>query len=399
MIDTGSAGPLTGLKVVEFTGIGPGPHVAMLLADMGAEVVRIERAGTQVLNPVVERGRHRVAVDLKTEEGKSFCREALRHADVLVEGYRPGVMERLGLGPEVLLADNPRLIFARMTGWGQEGPLAKAAGHDINYIAITGALAAVGRAGETATPPQNLVGDFGGGSLYCALGILAALYERERSGQGQVVDAAIVDGATSLMSFFFGARHAPHLSTKRGKGMLGGVAHFYRCYECADGREISVGAIEPQFYAELLDKAEAPEELRQGQMDPANWDDYTGRLAARLLIPAAWTSRLLLLVGESGGHERGGHVGAAARKGHCVPGGRAPADAAEEAGDHEAARATEAARPYRPRFSAREYPSTHVLHPRLLRALRLRGAPRGHPRDRRHRVLVHGQVRRDRRRR
>ncbi|MBU1253021.1 MAG: CoA transferase, partial [Alphaproteobacteria bacterium] len=147
MIDTGSAGPLTGLKVVEFTGIGPGPHVAMLLADMGAEVVRIERAGTQVLNPVVERGRHRVAVDLKIEEGKSFCREALRHADVLVEGYRPGVMERLGLGPEVLLADNPRLIFARMTGWGQEGPLAKAAGHDINYIAITGALAAVGRAG------------------------------------------------------------------------------------------------------------------------------------------------------------------------------------------------------------------------------------------------------------
>ena len=294
MVDTGSTGPLTGLKVVEFTGIGPGPHVAMLLADMGAEVVRVERAGTQVLNPVVERGRHRVAVDLKTEDGQSFCREALRHADVLVEGYRPGVMERLGLGPNVLLKDNPRLIFARMTGWGQEGPLAKAAGHDINYIAITGALAAVGRAGETATPPQNLVGDFGGGSLYCALGILAALYERERSGQGQVVDAAIVDGATSLMSFFFGARHAPHLSTERGKGMLGGAAHFYRCYECADGREISVGAIEPQFYAELLDRAEAPEELRQGQMDPANWDDYTGRLAAlfKTRTAADWTELL-----------------------------------------------------------------------------------------------------------
>lgn len=273
-------GPLSGLRVVEFVGIGPGPHVAMLLADLGAEVVRIERQGGQISNPVVERARHRVAVDVKSDEGKAFCLEALAHADVLIEGFRPGVMERLGLGPDDLLAHNPRLIYARMTGWGQDGPLAHAAGHDINYIAITGALSAVGKASETATPPQNLVGDFGGGSMYCAFGILAALYERASSGKGQVVDAAIVDGATSLMSFFFGVRDRPYLTTERGQGMLSGGAHFYRCYECADGREISIGAIEPQFYAELLERANAPAELREGQMDPRNWQDYTGKLAA-----------------------------------------------------------------------------------------------------------------------
>ena len=273
-------GPLTGLKVVEFTGIGPGPHVAMLLADMGAEVVRIEREGAQIGNPVVERARHRVACDLKSDEGRDFVHHALRNADVLIEGFRPGVMERLGLGPDAVHADNPRLVYARMTGWGQDGPLAQAAGHDINYIAITGALAAVGRRGELPIPPQNLVGDFGGGSMYCALGILAALFERETSGKGQVVDAAIVDGATSLMSFFSGVQHVPFLSAERGKGMLGGAAHFYRCYECADGSAISVGAIEPQFYAELLDRMDAPEDLREGQMNPAEWDEKAEAFAA-----------------------------------------------------------------------------------------------------------------------
>ncbi|ASJ92376.1 CaiB/BaiF CoA transferase family protein [Porphyrobacter sp. CACIAM 03H1] len=273
-------GPLAGLRVLEFAGIGPGPHVAMLLADLGAEVVRIDRPGSVSTNPVVDRARHRLALDLKSEEGKAQVRAAAASADVLIEGFRPGVMERLGLGPDDLLMTNPRLVYARMTGWGQEGPLAQAAGHDINYIAITGALAAVGRAGETATPPQNLVGDFGGGSMYCAFGIMAALYERERSGKGQVVDAAIVDGATSLMSFFFGVRHLPHLSTERGKGMLGGAAHFYRCFTCADGKEISLGSIEPQFYAELLQRAGAPQELAQGQMNPANWDDHAEKLAA-----------------------------------------------------------------------------------------------------------------------
>ena len=277
---TQSNGPLTGLKVVEFTGIGPGPHVAMLLADLGAEVVRIEREGTQVGNPVVERARHRVAVNVKSDEGREFCRNAAGKADVLIEGFRPGVMERLGLGPDELLELNPRLVYARMTGWGQEGPLAQAAGHDLNYIAITGALDAIGNKGEVPIPPQNLVGDFGGGSMYCAFGILAALYERERSGKGQVVDAAIVDGVTSLMSFFFGQPPSALRTTERGTGLLGGGAHFYHCYACSDGKEISVGAIEPQFYAELLERSNAPAELREGQMNPGNWDDYKAKLAA-----------------------------------------------------------------------------------------------------------------------
>lgn len=289
-----ASGPLKGLKVMEFAGIGPGPHVAMLLADLGAEVVRIERPGSTVANPVVERARHRVAVDIKSDEGKRFCHDAAASADVLIEGFRPGVMERLGLGPDELLALNDRLVYARMTGWGQDGPLSSAAGHDINYIALTGALSAVGRAGETAIPPQNLVGDFGGGSMYCAFGIMAALFERERSGRGQVVDAAIVDGVTSLMSFFAGAGGRPFLSTERGKGMLGGAAHFYRCFECADGKEVSVGAIEPQFYAELLEKAGAPPELADGQMNPANWDEYAEKLAElfKTKTRAEWTELL-----------------------------------------------------------------------------------------------------------
>lgn len=274
------AGPLSGLKVVEFSGIGPGPHVGMLLADLGAQVVRIERPGTQSSNPVVERARHRAEVDLKAPEGRTFCLEAASKADVLLEGFRPGVMERLGLGPDELLSLNSRLIYARMTGWGQDGPLAQAAGHDINYIALTGALASVGKSGDVPVPPQNLVGDFGGGSMYCAFGIMAALYERERSGKGQVVDAAIVDGATSLMSFFFGMRGRPFLTTQRGEGMLGGAAHFYRCFQCADGKEISLGAIEPQFYAEFLAKAGAPAELAEGQMDAGQWDANTEKLEA-----------------------------------------------------------------------------------------------------------------------
>jgi alpha-methylacyl-CoA racemase len=288
-----SHGPLTGLKVVEFSGIGPGPHVAMLLADLGAQVVTIARPGSGVSNPVVERARHRAEVDMKSPEGLAFAKDACSKADVVLEGFRPGVMERLGLGPDVLLDANPRLIFARMTGWGQDGPLSAAAGHDINYIAITGALSAVGKAGETAVPPQNLVGDFGGGSMYCAFGILAALYERERSGKGQVVDAAIVDGATSLMSFFFGVRGRPFITTERGKGMLGGAAHFYRCFECADGREISLGSIEPQFYAELIAKTGA-HDLAEGQMNPANWDDYTEKMAAlfKTKTQAEWVDLL-----------------------------------------------------------------------------------------------------------
>ncbi len=280
MTTASNNGPLTGLKVVEFAGIGPGPHVAMMLADLGAEVVKIEREGAAVVNPVVERARHRVGVDVKSEQGRAFCIDAASKADVLIEGFRPGVMERLGLGPDVLLAANPRLIYARMTGWGQDGPLAQAAGHDLNYIAVTGALDAIGTKGNVPVPPQNLVGDFGGGSMFCAMGILAALYERERSGKGQVVDAAIVDGVTSLMSFFYGQPASALRSTMRGTGLLGGAAHFYRCYTCKDGKEISLGAIEPQFYAEFLERADAPASLREGQMDIGNWDDYADQLAA-----------------------------------------------------------------------------------------------------------------------
>ena len=289
-----AAGPLVGLKVIEFAGIGPGPHVAMLLADLGAEVVRIDRPGAMSLNPVVERARHRVTVDLKSDEGKAFCRDAAAKADVLIEGLRPGVMERLGLGPEELLEANPRLVYARMTGWGQDGPLAKAAGHDLNYIAITGALDAIGKPGEPPIPPQNLVGDFGGGSMYCAFGIMAALYEREKSGKGQVVDAAIVDGVTSLMSFFFGQPKGAIRTTERGKGLLGGGAHFYQCYECADGKEISLGSIEPQFYAELVARAGLPEDVATTQMDPSKWQENKAKLAAlfKTKTQAEWNELL-----------------------------------------------------------------------------------------------------------
>ena len=289
-----AAGPLVGLKVIEFAGIGPGPHVAMLLADLGAEVVRIDRPGAMRLNPVVERARHRVTVDLKSDEGKAFCRDAAAKADVLIEGLRPGVMERLGLGPEELLEANPRLVYARMTGWGQDGPLAKAAGHDLNYIAITGALDAIGKPGEPPIPPQNLVGDFGGGSMYCAFGIMAALYEREKSGKGQVVDAAIVDGVTSLMSFFFGQPKGAIRTTERGKGLLGGGAHFYQCYECADGKEISLGSIEPQFYAELVARAGLPEDVATTQMDPSKWQENKAKLAAlfKTKTQAEWNELL-----------------------------------------------------------------------------------------------------------
>ncbi|WP_228242169.1 CaiB/BaiF CoA-transferase family protein [Porphyrobacter sp. GA68] len=279
MSDQDNRGPLSGVRVLEFAGIGPGPHCAMLLADMGAQVVRIEREGTAVLNPVVERARHRVALDIRSEEGRATARKAALAADVLLEGFRPGVMERNGLGPDELCAANPRLIYARMTGWGQDGPLAQAAGHDINYIGLAGALASFGEAGAPPGPPQNLVGDFGGGSLYCALGIVAALFERERSGRGQVIDAAIIDGVTSLMSFFAGVRGNPLLSARQGEGMLSGAAHFYRSYACADGKHISVGPIEPQFYAELLERTGLAAELGEGQLNPANWPGHAEQLA------------------------------------------------------------------------------------------------------------------------
>ncbi len=283
--EQGRAGPLGGVRVVEFAGIGPGPHAAMLLSDLGAEVLRIDRPGGEAMpNPVVGRGRHRLALDLRADAGREAALEACDRADVLIEGFRPGVMERLGLGPDALLARNGRLVYGRMTGWGQEGPLAQSAGHDINYIALTGALAAITDGRGAPVPPLNLVGDFGGGSMFLAFGIVAALLERERSGRGQVVDAAIVDGTASLMAMFAGMLPAGAISLDPQRNMLGGAAPFYRCYACADGGHVSVGALEPQFFAELMARTGAPaDELTPGRHDPRTWPERTEALAALFL--------------------------------------------------------------------------------------------------------------------
>lgn len=286
------AGPLSGLRVIEFASIGPGPHCAMLLSDLGAEVLRIERKGGNGWpNPVVDRGRASKVIDIRTDEGKSFCLDAADQADVVIEGFRPGVMERLGLGPEILLKRNPRLVYGRMTGWGQEGPLASTAGHDINYIALTGALAAIGKPGEPATIPLNLVGDFGGGSMFLAFGIMAALWERERSGEGQIVDTAIIDGVASLMTMFAGLLPSGHISLEREKNILGGAAPYYRSYMCSDGKEISVGALEPQFFAELLEKL-GLEAYLPDQNNRQRWPDLAEALERtfRSESQAHWTA-------------------------------------------------------------------------------------------------------------
>ena len=258
-----ASGPLTGVRVLEFAGLGPPQHAATLLADMGADVVRIERTRglPRVATSTLSRGRTSIEFDLKDPADIARCWAAIRAADVLIEGYRPGVMERLGFGPEAALKENPRLIYGRMTGWGQSGPLSMTAGHDINYIAITGALAGMGTPGEAPPPPMNLVGDFGGGSLYLVMGVAAALYERERSGQGQVIDAAIVDGVASMMVPYCGLLKADPRFAHRENLPLGGVAAHYRCYECADGRYFSVGPLEPQFHAELLERLDLPRTL------------------------------------------------------------------------------------------------------------------------------------------
>ena len=276
------SGPLSGIKVVEFTGIGPGPFAGMLLADMGADVVRIDRpeAAKTVAADIPSRGKRSVALNLKDAEARETALRLCEKADVLIEGFRPGVMERLGLGPEMMLARNPRLVFGRMTGWGQFGPLAQAAGHDINYIALTGALAAIGEAGQRPVPPLNLVGDFGGGTMYLIMGLLAALVERDRSGQGQVIDCAMTDGASSLMSMFY-ARSAKGLwKLERGANLIDGGAHFYGTYACADGKYISIGAIEPQFYSELRRLAGLEHKSFDAQHDQKEWPAFTQSFAA-----------------------------------------------------------------------------------------------------------------------
>ncbi len=281
------AGPLSGIKVLELQGIGPGPFCAMVLSDFGADVVRIDRAqnvagGDPAAPPadVLARGRRSIGVDLKSPDGVEVVLSLVERADVLVEGFRPGVMERLGLGPDVCLGRNPRLVYGRMTGWGQEGPFARAAGHDINYIALAGALEPIGRAGEAPVPPLNLVGDFGGGGMLLALGICAALAERGTSGKGQVVDAAMVDGAALLMSFVFGMKAMGLWSPERGQNMLDTGAHFYDVYETADGKWVSVGSIESQFYAELLRLTGLEGEELPGQFDKAHWPELKQRLAS-----------------------------------------------------------------------------------------------------------------------
>jgi len=276
------SGPLSGIKVVEFAGIGPGPFCGMLLADMGAEVVRIDRKGTRGGSKfdIASRGKRSIALDLKKPEAVETALKLIEKADILQEGFRPGVMERLGLGPEVCLARNPKLVYGRMTGWGQTGPLAPTAGHDINYISLTGALHAIGRPGEKPVPPLNLVGDFGGGALYLAMGMLAALVEANRTGKGQVVDAAMTDGATSLMAMFYGFTASGMWQEPHGTNMLDGGAHFYDTYETKDGKWISIGSIEPQFYAILREKAGLTDAIWDAQMDRAKWPELKAKIEA-----------------------------------------------------------------------------------------------------------------------
>lgn len=280
-------GPLQGITVLEIAGIGPGPFCAMLLADMGADVIRVDRAG-QVMGgdpesppaDVLNRGRRSIGLDLKNPEGVEALLSLVEQADILMEGFRPGVTERLGIGPDECLARNPKLVYGRMTGWGQEGPYAQAAGHDINYIALAGALDPIGRRGEAPVPPLNLVGDFGGGGMFLAFGMVCALLEAQRSGQGQVVDAAMVDGSAILTTMFHAFRAMGIWNDERGTNLLDTGAHFYDVYETSDGKYVSIGSIEPQFYAELLtlsglgDDPELPH-----QHDREQWPALKDRLA------------------------------------------------------------------------------------------------------------------------
>ena len=275
------AGPLQGLRVIEMAGLGPAPFCAMLFADMGAEVVRIARPGTpHDPHNILARGRGTLCIDLRAAGAARQVLDIVSNADVLIEGFRPGVMERLGLGPTECHARNPRLVYGRMTGWGQHGPLAKAAGHDINYIAITGALHAIGRSGEPPVPPLNYVGDFGGGAMLLAFGVLSALYESRHSGHGQVIDAAMTDGAALMSAMMYGFKSAGQWNNQRGENMLDGGAHFYDTYACADGKYVAVGAIEPQFYALLRECCGiADDPAFDAQMDTARWPLLTLRMA------------------------------------------------------------------------------------------------------------------------
>jgi len=273
-------GPLQGYKIIELAGIGPGPFCGMMLSDMGAEVIRIDRISDNPRRPkdVLNRNRRSIAVDLKNPEGVELVLTLCENADAIFEGFRPGVTERLGLGPKDCMARNEKLVYGRMTGWGQDGPLSKAAGHDINYIGLSGALHGIGTAGKKPVPPLNLVGDFGGGGMFLAFGLVCALLEAKGSGEGQVVDAAMVDGSALLMSMFFSFAAAGHFTDQRGTQMLDGGAHFYDTYETQDGLYICIGSIEPQFYAELIQRAGLDTSVFAPQMDVSKWEDLKAEL-------------------------------------------------------------------------------------------------------------------------
>ena len=269
-------GPLKGIKIIEMAGIGPGPFCGMVLADLGAEVIRVDRAsakGTGSRQEASNRGKKSIAVDLKSKEGVEIVLKLVQEADAIFEGFRPGVMERLGLGPEECMELNEALVYGRMTGWGQDGPLANAAGHDINYISLSGALAAIGRPGSPPVPPLNLIGDFGGGGMLLALGLVSALLESKQSGKGQVVDAAMTDGSALLMTMIYTMQSSGFWKDSMGSNMLDGGAHFYDTYECSDGKFISLGSIEPQFYKLLCDLAGFDNNLSSDQMSRDGWPE------------------------------------------------------------------------------------------------------------------------------
>ena len=279
-------GPLKDIKIIEMAGIGPAPFCGMILADMGAEVISVDRitsAGRGSSADIASRGKKSIAIDIRKEEGQEIIKKLISNADVLIEGFRPGVMEKNNLGPDDLLKINPKLIFGRMTGWGQSGPLANAAGHDINYIALSGVLGAIGKKDSPPPPPLNLIGDFGGGGMLLALGVCAALNTVNKEGKGQVIDAAMTEGSALLMSMMYGMLNSGIWTDNRDSNLLDGAAHFYGCYECKDGKYVSIGSIEPQFYSLLKEKMKIDEQIFDNQMDKESWPVLRKNLETRFM--------------------------------------------------------------------------------------------------------------------
>ena len=280
-------GPLKNIKVLEFSGIGPGPYCGMLLADMGADVIRLSRKGNEGLEnkyDIHNRSKRSITADLKNKDTVNEILKLIDQVDVVFEGFRPGVMEKLGLGPDVCLKRNPKLVYGRMTGWGQDGPMSKLAGHDINYISLSGALNSIGRKDSNPIPPLNLIGDYGGGGMHLAFGIVSGLIHSLKTGEGQVVDSAMVDGSLSLMSFFYSLKEMGHWEDKRESNLLDGFAHFYDTYECLDNKFIAVGSIEPQFYSELLEKLEIDDEQFKDQHNKELWLELKEKMAAKIKL-------------------------------------------------------------------------------------------------------------------